>query len=107
SDVVRVLAADELGRHLDALRVGQPVREQDLLVDDAADRGLTEALLQRLLEGLVEVRARRALRPGAGERVTRAALLDEQLFARDDVGLLVLDPATGGERRHSGDDGSA
>src|SRR4051812_4253694 len=106
-DVVGVLAADELGRHLDARGVLEPVRVQDLLVDDPADRGLAEALLQRLLEGLVEVGPRRALGAGAGQRVARAALLDEHLLARDDVCLRVLHPSAGGQRRNGSDKGSA
>src|SRR5262249_32943878 len=61
--------------------------------DDARDRVAAEVLLDALAERLVEVRARRALGPGVGERVARAALLDEQQLAGREVGVAVVDRA--------------
>ena len=107
-DVLGVLALDEVGGHAGQLLAGlrvelrHPVGVQDLAVDDALDRGALEALVERLLEGLVEVRAADALGPGAGQRVARRALLHEQRLAVDQVVAVVLELAAG--ERHRGDD---
>ena len=79
-DVGRRVAGDEVGRHLAAAR-----RDLDLLGDDAADDAALEAVLERLAERRVEVRADRALRAGAAQGVAGAALLDEDLLARDEI----------------------
>ena len=78
----------------------------DLLLDHAADRGLAEAVLLGALERLVEVRPRRPLRAGAGERVAGAAVLDEHLLAGDEVGVGAAAVATArGEQRHGQESG--
>ena len=66
---------------------GQQCMELYLEID-AADRGLAEAVLDRLLEGLVQVRTLRALGLGPAERVARAAFLDEQHLAGHLVGIV-------------------
>ena len=57
-------------------------------MQDALDRVALEAVLQRLLERLVEVRSGDALRARAVEHVAGAALRDEELLAVDGVGVL-------------------
>src|SRR4029453_19004109 len=89
-------------------------REEDLVVDDAADGRLGETLLARPGERVVEVRADLPLGAGVRERVAGAALLDEQLLAPCLVGgarLQAARPAAGGEERcrreHGPEEGAA
>ena len=77
---------------------------QDLLVDDAGERALPEAVLARLGERGVQVRPGRAGRAGARERVAGRALLGEQLLAVDRVRAAVLERAAAERQR---DDGAA
>ena len=62
-------------------------------MDGAGEVRAPMPVLERPLEGLVEVRARGALGPGAGEHVAGAALRHEQLLARDEVGVVGLGAA--------------
>src|SRR5258705_3228537 len=89
---------NEDGRH-DPARLLVPVGVLDLLLHDAADRRLAEAVLLRALERLVEVRAGGALGTRAIEHVAGAALLDEELLARDDVGVVARAATACGEER--------
>src|SRR5207248_8401200 len=75
------------------------VREADLLLDLALERRALEAVLDRLVEGGVEVGPGRAARPGVRELVARAALGDELLLAGDEILVAALDVASR-ERRH-------
>src|SRR5205807_812694 len=85
----RLLALDQLGRHLGARRmVPQGVRVEDLVLDDAVHGRALHAVLEGLAERVVEVGADGALGPGARERVAGAALRDEELLAGDDVVVL-------------------
>ena len=70
------------------VRLGRVLpRRTNLARDDVGDRALLEAFLARFREGIVEVRTDVPLRAGRRERVTAAALLDEELPA---VGLIAV-----------------
>src|SRR3954454_24953675 len=93
-DVVGVVAGDDLPRHrgravraLAARVLGEVRRVEDLVVDDPAHAAALQAVVQRLLEGQVEVGADGALRARPAQHVAGAALLREQLLAGDEVGV--------------------
>ena len=89
---VCVLALDQIGRHLTALRKG------DLLPDHALDRAATEAVRDRLLERQVQVRPLHALGPGVLEDVAGATALREELLPPRGVGLLAASAPRGQEQ---------
>jgi hypothetical protein len=100
---IGVLALHEVLRH-------RGCRQLDLVADDLLDRHLLEALLARGLEGVVEVRPLLTVCARSRQRVTTAALGQEEGLAA--VGVAGLrDPAraaAGREKRgDEDDDGSA
>src|SRR4051794_35771335 len=78
-DVLGVLALEQVRRHRCGMRIGEA--QHDLLTHQRLERRVLEALGPRLLVGIVQVGADRALGTGVRQRVASAAGRDEQLLA--------------------------
>ena len=77
-DVVEIVTADDVRRHVDVdLLGGGGPRVLDLGLDHTLERVGVLAVGARLLEGVVEVRPDRAVRPRPGQRVAAAAIMRE------------------------------
>src|SRR3954465_7929404 len=83
-DVLGVLALEQVRRHRRGVRVGKS--QHDLLAHQRLERRVFKALGPRLLIGVVQVGADRALGAGVGQRVAASTGGGEQLLAVREIG---------------------